>query len=68
MITDTWQVWDCGDLVATFADHLAAEECRAELLDQEKHDWPHLADLTTRCICVVHTTPGAAHADVLELP
>lgn len=57
MNTDsTWQVWDCGDLVATFTDPRAAAECRAELLDQELHAWPQLGDLTTRCVCVVRIT------------
>lgn len=50
----TWQVWDCGDLVATFTDQVRAEACRADLLDEESHDWPHLADLASRCITVVH--------------
>ncbi|WP_165699967.1 hypothetical protein [Ornithinimicrobium ciconiae] len=58
--TDTWQVWDCGDLIGTFTDPHAAAECRRELLDQECHDWPHLVDLTTRCICVVHITDDGA--------
>lgn len=56
----TWQVWDCGDLIATFTDPRAADECRAELLDQEFHDWPQLVDLATRCICVVHITDNGA--------
>lgn len=65
--TDFWQVWDCGDLVATFTDPRAADECRTELLDQETHDWPPLADLTTRCICVVHITDGGAPVRIPRL-
>lgn len=49
-----WQVWECGDLVGTFTDPAQAETYRADLLDEETHDWPHLTDLAQRCLTVVH--------------
>lgn len=52
--TGAWQVWDCGDLVETFPDLARAEACRTDLLDDEAHNWPHLADLASRCITIVH--------------
>ncbi|WP_161958474.1 hypothetical protein [Ornithinimicrobium cavernae] len=51
--TGTWQVWDCGDLIGTFTNEHDASACRTDRLDMETHDWPHLGELTSRCICIV---------------
>lgn len=56
--TSTWQVWDCGDLVDTFPDRARAEACRTDLLDDEAHNWPHLAALASRYITIVHVPQG----------
>lgn len=54
----SWQVWDCGDLVASFTDRALAEQCRTGVLDEEIHAWPDLANLTPRCVTVIHHDAG----------
>lgn len=62
--TGSWQVWDCGDLVASFTDKPLAEQCRTDVLDEEIHAWPDLAHLTA-CVTVIHRDAGP-HARTRE--
>lgn len=54
---DTWQVWECCQLIGSGLSRARAERLHAELLDQARHDWPHLGHLAADCVGITRAHP-----------